>query len=265
MSALNSPKVLLVPRRLLALSLPLFICYKSVQLIRVTETMRPLLIFDFDGTLIDSVPDLADAVNAMLGEFDKPMRPMDAVRGWVGNGARPLVARAWFNRTELTDAELNHPEVDTALDVFFSKYSDISGQKTVPYVDVDAGLHELKRAGFTLTLVTNKPMQFVTKILQSLGWQDLFSEVLGGDSLPQKKPDPAPLLYVCNKLGFDVSNAMMIGDSKNDILAGQNAGMVTLGVSYGYNYGQDIRDFKPSEAFDDFASLKDWLMTNDEN
>jgi phosphoglycolate phosphatase len=88
--------------------------------------------------------------------------------------------------------------------------------------------------------------------------------MLGGDSLPTKKPDPAPLLYVCDKLGVMPDKAVMIGDSKNDILAGQNAGMDTLALSYGYNYGQDIRDFQPTQAFDNFATLTRYLLDKKE-
>jgi len=108
--------------------------------------------------------------------------------------------------------------------------------------------------------VTNKPIRFVPKILQSFGWQELFSEVLGGDSLSTKKPDPAPLLHVCGKLNVAPEQAVMIGDSRNDILAGQNANMDTLGLSYGYNYGQDIRELNPTEAFDSFKALQDYLL-----
>ena len=83
---------------------------------------------------------------------------------------------------------------------------------------------------------------------------------MGGDSLPVKKPDPAPLLYVCDALNVSIAQSVMIGDSRNDILAGQNADMDTLGLSYGYNYGQDIRELNPTKAFDNFTDLVDWIM-----
>jgi phosphoglycolate phosphatase len=136
----------------------------------------------------------------------------------------------------------------------------MGGSKTVAYPNVDNGLKKLKAAGFQLALVTNKPIRFVPKILQFFGWHDIFSEVLGGDSLPTKKPDPAPLLQVCKALNINPAQAVMIGDSINDILAGQNANMDTLGLSYGYNYGQDIRELNPTEAFDDFSALVDYLL-----
>ena len=221
---------------------------------------KQLLIFDFDGTLIDSVPDLADATNAMLATLGKETYSLDTIRNWVGNGSRMLVERALVGKVEVLEGELTVEEADHAEQVFFEAYNNISGSKTVAYPDVDNGLKKLKAAGYTLALVTNKPIRFVPKILQSFGWQDLFVEVLGGDSLLVKKPDPAPLLHVCEALNVTPDQAVMIGDSKNDILAGQNANMDTLGLSYGYNYGQDIRELNPTEAFDDFAALVKYLL-----
>jgi len=221
---------------------------------------KQLLIFDFDGTLIDSVPDLADATNAMLTTLGKETYPIDSIRNWVGNGSRMLVERAMVGKVEVLEGELTVEEADHAEQVFFEAYNNISGSKTVAYPYVDSGLKKLKDAGYTLALVTNKPIRFVPKILQSFGWQDLFAEVLGGDSLAVKKPDPAPLLHVCDALDVTPAQAVMIGDSRNDILAGQNANMDTLGLSYGYNYGQDIRELNPTAAFDDFATLVDYHL-----
>ena len=221
---------------------------------------KQLLIFDFDGTLIDSVPDLADATNAMLTTLGKQPYSIDTIRNWVGNGSKMLVERALVGKIEVLEGALTNEAVDHAEQVFFDAYSKMGDSKTVAYPDVDSGLKKLQAAGYKLALVTNKPIRFVPKILQFFGWQDLFSEVLGGDSLPVKKPDPAPLLHVCETLNINPAQAIMIGDSRNDILAGQNANMDTLGLSYGYNYGQDIRELNPTEAFDDFASLVAYIL-----
>lgn len=221
---------------------------------------KQLLIFDFDGTLIDSVPDLADATNAMLTTLGKDTYPLDTIRNWVGNGSRMLVERALLGKIEVLEDELTKGETEHAEQVFFDAYKNLSDSKTVAYPNVDSGLRQLKEAGYTLALVTNKPIRFVPKILESFGWTSLFDMVLGGDSLTTKKPDPAPLLHVCDKLGVMQDKAVMIGDSRNDILAGQNAKIDTLGLSYGYNYGQDIRDLNPTAAFDDFATLVKYLL-----
>ena len=226
----------------------------------MTVGIKQLLIFDFDGTLIDSVPDLADATNDMLTTLGKKTYPIETIRNWIGNGSRLLVERALVGKVDVLEGELTVEEANHAEHLFFEAYKNLSGSKTVAYPDVDSGLKKLKAAGFTLALVTNKPIRFVPKILRSFGWQDLFSEVLGGDSLSTKKPDPAPLLHVCKALNVTPEKAVMIGDSRNDILAGQNANMDTLGLSYGYNYGQDIRELNPTAAFDDFAALVDYIL-----
>lgn len=224
-------------------------------------TEKSLLLFDFDGTLIDSVPDLAAGINGMMAELGRDSYPLDKVRDWVGNGSRLLVERALFGAVDVGDG-LPAAEVDAAEEIFFKAYAQQSGKETVAYPNVDSGLKQLADAGFTLALVTNKPIRFVPKILESFRWDGLFTEVLGGDSLLTKKPDPAPLLHVCQQLNVTPAQAVMIGDSKNDILAGQNAAMDTLGLSYGYNYGQDIRDYNPTAAFDNFQDLVDFILAN---
>lgn len=220
---------------------------------------KQLLIFDFDGTLIDSVPDLADAANIMLTQLGKATYPVSTVAGWIGNGARALVERA-LSGSVVVDERLSKTEIAAAEQLFFAAYAEHDTSKTVSYPDVDQGLRQLKEAGFTLALVTNKPIRFVPKILEGLGWTPLFTMVLGGDSLPVKKPDPTPLLHTCTTLKFEPAQAFMIGDSINDISAGKNAGIDTIGLSYGYNYGQDIRASKPNQAFDTFADLLSYLL-----
>ena len=225
-----------------------------------TTNDKQLLIFDFDGTLIDSVPDLADATNTMLEQLDKPTHSLATIKQWVGNGSRLLIERALVGKTEVLEGELTTEEADHAEQIFFDAYKNITNSKTLAYPDVDAGLRQLKEAGFTLALVTNKPIRFVPKILENFGWTALFSKVLGGDSLSVKKPDPAPLLQVCKTLNFEPAQAYMIGDSINDISAGKNANIDTLALSYGYNYGKDIRDSQPNQAFDNFADLMKYLL-----
>ena len=140
---------------------------------------KQLLIFDFDGTLIDSVPDLADAVNAMLTTLGKDTFPISTIRNWVGNGSRLLVERALVGKIEVQEGELTVEEADYAEQVFFAAYKEISGSKTVAYPDVDSGLKKLHSAGYTLALVTNKPIRFVPKILQSFGYAGLVQRSAG--------------------------------------------------------------------------------------
>jgi phosphoglycolate phosphatase len=220
---------------------------------------KTVLIFDLDGTLVDSVPDLATAVNLALQDLGRATFDEDTIRHWVGNGAKMLMERALSGDTQI-DPNLSPTLNAQALDTFFTHYREHVCEQTKAYPDVSDGLAQLKQAGYTLAIVTNKPYEFVPKIIEVMGWQGLFEMVLGGDSLPVKKPDPSPLLMVCQTLNVSPSQSYMIGDSKNDILAGQNAGMDTLGLSYGYNYGQDIRDCHPTHAFDTFGELVQFLL-----
>ncbi len=109
--------------------------------------------------------------------------------------------------------------------------------------------------GYRLAIVTNKPFAFVEPILEGLKLTGLFELILGGDSLTQKKPDPMPLLHVCTTLGVAVEACVMVGDSKNDILAANACSMQSLGVTYGYNYGEDINSYNPDVVVDDFADI----------
>ena len=224
--------------------------------------LKPVLMFDFDGTLINSVPDLAAATNAMMQQLGREPYPLSTIEGWIGNGSRMLVARALSGERIVSDA-LSCQEIDDAEAIFLEAYAAHDVSHTTPYPDVDAGLAQLKETGYTLALVTNKPIRFVPRILEALGWQDHFSVVMGGDSLPQKKPDPAPLHHVCETLQISADKALMIGDSINDILAGQRAGVDTVGVTYGYNYGQPISESQPTYVFDSFAKLTAWLLSDD--
>lgn len=220
---------------------------------------KQLLIFDFDGTLIDSVPDLAIAINRMLVKLGRTAFPEDTVRHWVGNGARDLVARALSGDVRI-DPELNEGDLAAALEIFFGEYEASICEATTLYPQVLETLQQLQRNGYTLALVTNKPERFVAPILDALNLTGLFALILGGDSLPQKKPDPLPLLHCCEQLDIAVQHSVMVGDSKNDILAAQAAAMESVAVSYGYNYGAPIADFNPDVVIDDFALMLDLFV-----
>lgn len=218
-------------------------------------TPKKVLIFDLDGTLIDSVPDLAAAINQMLAKFELPLASVEAVRGWVGNGSLVLVERALL----AMGGQL--AMLDEAHEIFLAQYADCASQETVAYAGVNEGLDRLLAAGFRLNIATNKPERFLPALLTHLGWQDKFDLVLGGDSLSAKKPDPMQLTYICQRLGYTIDECVMIGDSKNDIMAGQAAGMSTLALRYGYNYGEPIDASNPTQAFDDFDDLVAFILT----
>ena len=215
---------------------------------------KKLLIFDLDGTLINSALDLAIAVNYMLEQLGRETFSEDIIHGWVGNGALMLVQRALSGKRTV-DACLDDALVQNALDIFLKYYAKNLCNETVPYTHVKTTLNTLKDKGYRLSIVTNKPYAFVEPILDGLGMNGLFELILGGDSLPLKKPDPAPLLHVCEELDILVERCVMVGDSKNDILAANTCSMQSVGVTYGYNYGEDIGVYNPTVIIDDFSEL----------
>lgn len=214
---------------------------------------KKLLIFDLDGTIINSALDLALAVNTMLETLEQDTFSEEIIHGWVGNGALTLVKRA-LSGCRTIDENLDDDYVEKALKIFLDFYEKNLCNATVPYPHVISTLKKLKE-NYALTIVTNKPFVFVEPILKGLEMDGLFELILGGDSLSVKKPDPAPLLHVCKKLGISVEACVMVGDSKNDILAANACGMQSVGVTYGYNYGESISVYEPSMVIDDFSEL----------
>ena len=219
---------------------------------------KKVIIFDLDGTLIDSSPDLALAINYMLKSINKKAFSLDEIHHWVGNGAEILVKRALSGSSEIS-ANINENAFKEALDIFLEFYAKNLAVATVTYPHVLSTLSKLKEHGYKLVIVTNKPFNFVEPILEELQLKEYFEFYLGGDSLKEKKPHPAPLLYVCDKLNVSVDECVMIGDSKNDILASKACGMQSIGVTYGYNYGEHIKSYEPDVYFSDFSKIGEVL------
>ncbi|MCF6201783.1 MAG: phosphoglycolate phosphatase [Hydrogenimonas sp.] len=218
---------------------------------------RELLIFDLDGTLVDSASDLAAAVNMMLKQLGKDSFEEDVVRGWVGNGARVLVKRALCGGVE--DEKMDEKLFKTAFELFMDAYSKNICVNTKLYPGVKVALAKLAEDGYRMAIATNKPSQFVRPILEALSIESFFEVVVGGDDLPEKKPHPAPLLNICERVGVNSDRALMVGDSKNDILAAKAAGMASIGVAYGYNYGEDIAIYEPDAVATSFLEILDML------
>ena len=219
---------------------------------------KKVILFDLDGTLIDSAPDLALAINHMLKSIDRDTFDEQIIRSWVGNGAQVLVKRALLGKSNINE-EIDSDLFDNALDTFLDFYKKNLAVTTITYPNVTTTLKTLKEKNYRLVIVTNKPFAFVEPILNALGLNNLFELILGGDSLEKKKPDPLPLLHVCEKLNVNVGECVMVGDSKNDILAANAANMHSIGVSYGYNYDEPINVNNPSVVVDNFSDILKYL------
>ncbi len=214
---------------------------------------RPsMVLIDLDGTLVDSVPDLAYCVDEMMRRLGLPERGEAAVRQWVGNGVERLTKRALLNRL---DGEPDEADYRRALPVFLELYAENTSKRSRLYPGVLEGLQFLKNQGYRLACVTNKAEQFTLPLLRDLGVLDFFELVVSGDTLAQKKPDPAPLLHAARQFGVDPSNCLMIGDSQSDVKAARAAGFQIVCMSYGYNHGEDIRVYHPDAVIDSMAEL----------
>ncbi len=204
-----------------------------------------LLVFDLDGTLVDSKEDLANAVNVALESFDLPPLPNPVIYSYVGDGASALILRA----LPPEKADLL-PEV---LDRFLAYYRRHLLDTTRAYPGVGGALR--KWAGiYRMAVLTNKGVAMTREILSGLSLDGYFFEVRGGDSFGTKKPDPEGLLHIVQEAGAEAREAIMIGDSRNDVLAGRAAGTVTCGVTYGLGTS-GFAEHPPDFTVDRFPDL----------
>lgn len=210
----------------------------TLELSSKTRLYRAVLI-DLDGTLVDSVPDLGAAANAMLAELSAPLLPLADIATFVGKGTAELVRRCLADPRVGLAADA--AAVEAALAVFNRHYHAVNGRASTLYPGVIEGLQAFRDAGMQLAVVTNKPTEFALPLMEHCGLSEWFSVVVCGDTCPRKKPDPMPMLHACKQLGSRPSQALAIGDSINDALAARAAGITVLAVPYGYNEGRDIQ------------------------
>lgn len=211
-----------------------------------------MILIDLDGTLVDTVPDLAHAVNVMLERLGMPGQPEEKVREWIGNGAERLVRRALVGAYE---GEPPQRLFQRGYPIFLEAYEENVCRKSRPYPGVMEGLERLREAGYPLGCVTNKPARFTEPLLDALGLSPYFGVVVSGDSLPYKKPHPEPLLHAAGFFKVPPVESLMVGDSINDVEAARAAGFRVVCVSYGYNHGQDIHDAGPDAVIDSLDEL----------
>ncbi len=210
------------------------------------------LAFDLDGTLVDSAPGLAEAIDRTLADLALPAAGVERVSTWIGNGADVMMTRA------MTYALGREPQPDEQRDaraLFDKHYADTVEAGSTLFPQVKATLETLQARGMPMAIVTNKPTPFVAPLLASLGIADAFSLIIGGDDVIVKKPHPAAIFLVLGKFGVLPEQLLFVGDSRNDILAAQSAGVPNIGMTFGYNYGEPIAASQPDLTLDSFDEL----------
>lgn len=204
-----------------------------------------MLVFDLDGTLVDSKRDLALSVNAMRKEMGLAPLALELVSSYVGHGVTLLVRRS-------LGSQATDENVEKGLAFFLDYYRQHMLDNTTPYPGVSEALEKLK--GRKMAVLTNKPVNFSREMISRLGFAPYFSYVYGGNSFPQKKPDPAGLHKLMEDLQVSARETVMVGDSDTDILTGKNAGVLTCGVTYGFG-AQTLENVSPDLIIDDMREL----------
>ncbi|HRL20721.1 phosphoglycolate phosphatase [Alcaligenes sp. SDU_A2] len=217
------------------------------------------VLFDLDGTLLDTIPDLALACNAMRADLGLSALPQEHVTTLVGKGTENLVRRA------LSDTSKTAADIAQALDLFHHHYSLCNGQHSRLYPGVLEGLQDFQQQGLRLAVVTNKPERFARPLLEHTGLDAYFELLVGGDTCARKKPDPLPFLHACEQLGTDPSQTLVVGDSLNDAQAARAARIPVLLVPYGYNEGQDVQSLESDGIVDSIACAARWVRQANNN
>lgn len=215
------------------------------------------VLFDLDGTLVDSIPDIAQGTNLMLHDLGFPSLSVDLISTFVGQGTHHLIDLCLKQVTEQSTID---PDLQQQARILFAQHYDHQTKNSISQVfpDVIAGIEKFQKAGCLLAVVTNKPMQFVPDLLRLMHLDHYFDLLVGGDTCAEKKPHPMPFLYACEKLGVLPAQALVIGDSGNDSVAARRAGIDVLLVPYGYNEGKDVQDLDCDGIVSSIVAAAQW-------
>lgn len=209
------------------------------------------VVFDLDGTLVDTLPDLHSALAVLLEERGLVVPSAAATRAMVGDGARKLVERALLS----SSASLSESELDLAHDRFLEIYNAAPCRESRLFANGQATIEQLGRLGLALAVCTNKPQLPTETILKTLGLRAHFGAVVGGDAVPRRKPHPDHLLQVLQGIGTAPEAAVMVGDSKNDLLAARGCGMRCILVDFGYS-SEPVATLGADQVISDLAELE---------
>jgi phosphoglycolate phosphatase len=208
-----------------------------------------LVLFDLDGTLVDTASDIAEAVNRTLDDWRLPRVDESVIRGWIGDGARKLVEAAFRDAGSTVS-------IDKVMPGFMVHYGDCLLLQPRLYPGVAEALQALRTRGVAMALCTNKPQRFLVPLLEAMGIAGYFTDAMvGGDTLPERKPDAMPLLHLAAQFHCEASQCLMVGDSATDLQAARAAVMDVALVSYGYPRGFDLHAAGAVAVVDDLREL----------
>jgi phosphoglycolate phosphatase len=197
----------------------------------VSAGIAPVILFDLDGTLVDSAVDLLNALNRVVVDAGRAALPLAAIRPVVSKGARAMLAVAF------PDESVDTREARVA--PFLAYYAEAVAHHSTPFAGVAEVLHAIEAGGSRWGIVTNKPLYLAQGVVASMGWDARSAVLIGGDSLPRKKPDPDQLLLACDTLGVTPAQCVYVGDDERDVIAARNAGMPSVAALWGYREAHD--------------------------
>lgn len=219
--------------------------------------MHEAILLDLDGTLVDSAPELAVAVNEVRREFGLPAVSLESVREWVGEGVEALLGRAL---AESPGYASDPGACTSARAVFDAAYGRVLGTEAVLYPGVAEGLARLRAAGIPLACVTNKPEGFARDLLAALGILEPIDAVVGGDTAATRKPDAAPARFAAEQLGVAIEACLVVGDSRIDVDTARNAGCAAWCVRTGYDRGEPVDTLGADAVFDGFGDVVEAVL-----
>jgi phosphoglycolate phosphatase len=221
--------------------------------------MRAAVLFDLDGTLIETVPEIARAVNLTLGDFDRAPIELTQIRDWIGHGTGWLMEQAWAAEPPRA---INSPAWDVVMSRFVTRYFETAGTESHLYEGVADTLARLERDGIGCCIVTNKETRFTERVLEAHGLSSAFDCVISGDTLPTKKPDPAGIDECLRACGVSKDQALFVGDSLTDVRTARAAGIPVWAVPYGYNHGQPIETTEPDRVIPNITHVFDFFSSH---